>query len=121
MSSPAQLNGQQEGDWDFNLALGPNWGKMAKSPAKTTRLGPLIQALARIGAKTPFALKRALKANPEKYGELVDSCRSFNESLGLGAESEPKVLIFDVPIGGGGIEASGYFGVSSFNAVWNSE
>jgi hypothetical protein len=121
VTSPSQLNGHQEGDWDFNLTLGPNWGKIAKSAGRTTKLRPLIEALAKIGAKTPTALKRMLKANPDKYGELVDSCRSFNDSLGMGSESGPKVLIFDVPLGGGGVEVSGYFGVSNFNAVWDSD
>src|SRR5688572_26634086 len=120
VTTPSQLNGHQEGDWDFNLALGPNWGKVAKAAVKSDRLAPLIQALAKIGAKTPAAFKRALQASPDKYGELVDSCRSFNDSLGMGEVSEPKVLIFDLPFGRGGVEASGYFGVSNFNAIWDN-
>ena len=120
VSSPSQLNGHQEGDWDFNLALGPNWGKVAKSVGKTSKLRPLIDALLKLGAKTPAGVKRLLKTNPDKYGELVDTCRSFNEALGMNG-SEAKVLIFDVPLGGGGVEASAYFGVSNFNAVWDSE
>ena len=117
VSNPTQLNGHQEGDWDFNLALGPNWGKVAKAASKTNKLQPLIHALQRVGAKTPAMFKRALKADPDKYGELVDSVRSFNETLGAGASLEPKVIIFDLPWGSGGAEASAYFGVSNFNAV----
>ena len=74
----------------------------------------------KIGANTPSGFKRAVQASPDKYGDLVDSCRSFNEALGMGAASEPKVLIFDSPFGGGGVEAYGYFGVSNFNAVWDN-
>jgi hypothetical protein len=116
VSSPSALNGQQEGDWDFSLALGPNWGKMAKA----TKLRPLVRALQKVGASTPNGFKRLLKTNPDKYGELVDSCRSFNEVLGIDPTAGPKVVIFDVPLGGGGVEASAYFGVSNFNAVWDS-
>jgi hypothetical protein len=118
--NPQQLNGHQEGDWDFSLALGPNWGKVAKAATKTEKLKPLIEALRKTGAKTPATFKHLLQASPDKYGELVDSCRSFNEALGLSDSSEPKVLMFDLPFGGGGVEASAYFGVSNFNAVWDN-
>ena len=120
VSSPKDLNGHQEGDWDFNLALGANWGKAAKAASKANKFQPLIDAVRKVGAKTPSTFKRLLKANPDKYGELVDSCRSFNETLGVGESSEPKVIIFDLPFGGGGVEASAYFGVSNFNAIWDN-
>jgi hypothetical protein len=120
VKSPGQLNGHQEGDWDFNLALGANWGKVASAAAKSNKMRPLIDLLMKVGAKTPSGFKRALNANPDKYGEMVDSCRSFNDTIGATSESEPKVIIFDIPLGGGGVEASAYFGVSNFNAVWDN-
>jgi hypothetical protein len=117
VESPAVLNGHQEGDWDFNLALGANWGKAAKAASSANRLAPLIQAARKVGAKTPSGFKKLLQANPDKYAELVDSCRSLNDVLGVGAE--PKVIVFDLPLGGG-VEASAYFGLSTFNAVWDN-
>ncbi len=120
VSGPADLNGHQEGDWDFNLALGPNWGKAAKAASKTSSVRPLVKALQKLGANTPSTFKRLLKTNPDKYAELVDSIRSFNETIGLGQPTEPKVIVFDLPFGGGGVEASAYFGVSNFNAVWDN-
>ena len=120
VSGPADLKGHQEGDWDFNLALGPNWGKAAKAVSKTSTLQPLVKALQKLGANTPSTFKRLLKTNPDKYAELIDSLRSFNETMGVGHPTDPKVIVFDLPFGGGGLEASAYFGVSNFNAVWDN-
>ena len=120
VGSPSQLNGHQEGDWDFNLALGPNWGKAAKAASKSARLKPLVDAALKIGARTPGGVKKALQTRPDKYAELVKACRSFNEALGIDPNSGPKALVFDLPLGGGGVEASVYFGVSNFTAVWDN-
>ena len=98
VSSPSELNGHQQGnsgdwdDWEFNLAFGPNWGKLAKGAAKSERLRPFIEALRKIGAKTPSGFKRALKANPDQYKTLVDVCGSLNEVLGITHASEPNVI-----------------------------
>jgi hypothetical protein len=120
VTNPTQLNGHQEGDWDFNLALGPNWGKAAKAASKYDKLKPLVAAALRIGARTPQGVKKALQTNPDDYADLVDSCRSVNEALGIDPAGGPKVLVFDLPWGGGGVEASVYFGVSNFSAVWDN-
>jgi hypothetical protein len=119
VDDPTDLNGHQEGDWDFNLTLGPNWGKAAKAVTKSSRMQPLVKALQKTGASTPSRFKQLVKAHPDKYAELVDSCRSFNETIGAGDGTTPKVILFDLPLGGG-IEASVYFGVANFNAVWDN-
>jgi hypothetical protein len=120
VSSPGQLNGHQEGDWDFNLALGGNWGKIGKAASKSNRLKPLVDALAKLGARTPSGVKQVLRAHPDKYAELVDTCRSLNDALGMDPSGGPRVLIFDLPLSGG-VEVSGFYGVSNFNAVWDSD
>ena len=127
VSSPTQLNGHQEGnnltdwtDWEFNLSLGPNWGKLGKAAAKSDRLRPLVDALRKIGAKTPAAFKKALKANPDYYKALKDVCGSLNEILGISDASEPKVIPVDSPWGGVGAEVSLFKSVSNFNAVWDN-
>ena len=119
VANPTQLNGHQEGDWDFNLALGANWGKAAKAASGANRMQPLINALRKIGTSTPSGFKRALKASPDNYAELVKACRTLNETLGVDA-SQPKVIMFDLPFTGVGIEASVFFGVANFNAVWDN-
>lgn len=40
--------------------------------------------------------------------------------VGQGGTQFVVVIVFDVPFGGFGVEASAYFGVSSFNAVWDN-
>ena len=47
-STIARLRG---GDWDFNLALGLNWGKAAKAASKTNTLQPFVKALQKIGGQ----------------------------------------------------------------------
>jgi hypothetical protein len=119
VDNPTRLNGHQEGDWDFNLALGANWGKAAKATSKANKMQPLIRALMKIGKRTPSGFKRALQGSPDNYAELLKACRSLNETLGVDA-SEPKVIMFDLPFTGVGVEASAFFGVANFNAVWDN-
>ena len=92
VTSPAQLNGHQQGDWDFNVSLGGNWSKAAQAAGKAKKLKPLIDALAKIGAKTPGGLKSALKAHPDKWVEPPMSSSSTSRSPG----SEWRRLPFTV-------------------------
>lgn len=119
VSDPAKLNGHQQGDWDFNLSLGGNWGKMAQATSKAKKLQPLINAIIKLGAKTPGGLKKALSAHPDKWVELIKAGKSVKESLGIDPNGDPNVFMFDVPFIGAGVEASVFFGVSNFNALWD--
>ncbi len=120
VSEPGQLNGHMQGDWDFNLSLGPNWGKVAKAAVKSKQLKPLVKLLNEMGAKTPSGLKKALKANPDKWAELVKQGKALKEAMGIDPNGEPNVFIFDIPFAGGGTEASVFYGVSTFYAVWDN-
>jgi hypothetical protein len=71
VKSPGELSGYQQGDWDFNLSLGGNWGKMAKGAGPLKKVKPLIDCLVKLGAKTPGGLKQLLKAHPDKWVELI--------------------------------------------------
>jgi hypothetical protein len=119
VSKPEQLNGWQQGDTDFNLALGENWGKMAKSATKLKKLQPVIEAMTKLGAKTPGTLKKLLKAEPNKYVDLVKAVKSVRDYGSLKADGDPEVFMWDVPWGSGGVEASFFYGVSNFNAMWD--
>jgi hypothetical protein len=118
VSNPQQLNGHQQGDWDFNVALGGNWGKMAKAASASSKMQPIISAILKIGAKTPAGFKKALAAHPDKWVELVKAGKSVNEFSGIDVNGSPNVFIFDVPLGGG-VEASAFYGLSNFNAFWD--
>jgi hypothetical protein len=119
VSRPAQLNGWQDGDWDFNLALEENWSKMAKSGAKLKKIKPIIEAMAKLEAKTPSALKKLILTKPDKYFDLVKAVRSVKQYGNLKDDGDPEVFMWDVPFAGKGVEASFFFGVSNFNAVWD--
>jgi hypothetical protein len=119
VSSPQKLNGYQQGDWDFNVSLGENWGKVAQSTAKVKKLKPLIDTLTKIGARTPSGLKKALKAEPDKWVELIKSGKTVKDYLGIDPNGEPNVFIFDVPYAAVGTEVSVFFGVANFDAVWD--
>jgi hypothetical protein len=115
---PERLNGHQQGDFDFNAALGGNWGKMAQGVVKLQKIQPLIKVIDSLGARTPGALKTALKAHPDKWVELIKAGKSVNEFLGIEANGGPNVFVFDAPVGGG-VEASVFYGLSNYNALWD--
>jgi hypothetical protein len=116
---PSQLTGFQTGGADFTVALGENWDKIAKAGGKAKKFAPIINAIAKMGAKTPSALKRLLKTEPDRYGDLVKAVMQFRESLGAAAE-EQNVYLIDIPWLGGGAEASVYYGVANYTALWDS-
>jgi hypothetical protein len=118
VKSPNDLNGFQQGDWDFNLSLGENWGKMAKGVGPLKKLKPLIDALTRLGARTPGGLKQLLKAHPDKWVELIKQTRTLKDALGIDPNGEPNVLVVGTPFGAG-TEASVFFAVANFNAMWD--
>jgi len=119
VSSPEKLNGHQEGGWDFNVALGEKWDTVAKSTKKIKKLEPLIKVITKIGAKTPSALKQALKADPDEWVELLKAGKSVKEYLEINPKGEPNVFVFDVPWLGAGTEVSLFYGVANFSALWD--
>ena len=119
VSSPQQLNGWQQADGDFNFAIGENWGKMAKSASKLKKIKPVIEAMAKISAKTPGGLKKLLKTEPDRYIDLVKAVKSVRDYRGLKGGEEPEVFMWDVPWLSGGVEASVFYGLQNFNAMWD--
>lgn len=100
-------------------SLGPKWGQMGKSAAKLTRLQPLIELIAKIGAKTPGGLKKALKAHPDEWVELIEKAKDLRDVLGADG-GEPNVMLIDLPYLGGGTEAPAFDGVATYEAPWES-
>jgi hypothetical protein len=119
VSRPSQVNGFQQGDVDFNVSLAGNWGKLAQSAGKVKKLQPLIDAFATLGAKTPGAVKAALKAHPDKWVELIKTAKTMKDFIGINPNGEPNVFVFDIPYAGGGVEASVFYGVANFDAMWD--
>ena len=120
VKAPQQLNGWQQMDWDFNLSLGENWGKIGQSAGKVRKFKPLIDAVSKIGARTPKALKAALKAEPDRWVDLIKNARSMKDSLGIDPNGDPNVFMFDVPFISGGAEVSLFYGLQNFNAVYDN-
>jgi hypothetical protein len=119
VKDPSQLSGLQQGGGDFNLSLGGNWGKFAKSAANYKKLQPLINVANKIGTKTPGGFKKAIGSDPDKWVELIKAGKTVNEYMGIDPNAEPNVFVFDIPMAGGGIEASAYYGLSNFEAMWD--
>ena len=92
---------------------------MAKTDGKVTKLEPLIDAVKKVGARTPEGFKTILKAQPDKWIELIKTGKSLKEYLGIDRNGEPNVFILDVPWAGGGVEASVFFGVANIDAMWD--
>lgn len=119
ISGPQKLNGWQQADGDFNLAIGENWGKMAKSATKLKKIMPVVEAMGKIGAKTPGALKKLLKTEPDRYVDLVKAAKSVRDYKNLKGGEEPEVFMWDVPWVSGGVEVSLFYGLQNFNAMWD--
>ena len=83
------------------------------------KLQPLINAFMKLGVKTPAGLKALLKAKPDKWVELVKTAKTVKDYIGIDPNGEPNVFMFDIPYAGGGTEASVFYGVANFNAVWD--
>ena len=60
-----------------------------------------------------------LKAKPDKWAELVKTAKTVKDYIGIDPNGEPNVFMFDIPYAGGGTEASVFYGVANFNAVWD--
>ncbi|HMD97104.1 MAG TPA: hypothetical protein VKM93_07220 [Terriglobia bacterium] len=116
---PSQLNGFQTGGKDFTLALEEKWDSIAKAAGSAKKFAPIIKVITQIGAKTPKALKAALKAKPDRYGDLVKAVLQFRESMGAAVE-EQNVYLVDIPWLGKGAEVSFFYGVANYTALWDS-
>jgi hypothetical protein len=120
VSRPTELNGFQTGGRDFNVAIGENWGKIAKTSNLARKLAPVINAVGKIGARTPRALKAVLKANPDRYVDLTKAAMAFREAMGSEAVLDKNVFMVDVPWLGGGVEVSVFYGVANYTALYDS-
>lgn len=118
--NPGQLNGFQSGGADFNVALGGNYGKWVKSATASKKLAPLVEALTKLGAKTPAALKAILKSKPESYGDLYKAAKAVLDFMALTPDGPVNVLAFDVPFVSGGAEVSLFHGISTYYAVYDN-
>ncbi|MFL5060746.1 MAG: hypothetical protein ACJ8DQ_11730 [Xanthobacteraceae bacterium] len=119
VKTPSELNGYQSGDWDANLALGPKWSTIAKGGKTVGKLQPLIDGLRRLGARTPAGLKALLKKNPDKWLDLIKTARTMKDFIGIDPNGPPNVLLIDLPWPAGGAEASIFYGVANFDAMWD--
>jgi hypothetical protein len=123
VSKPQQLNGYQDMSTDFNVALGKNWGKLVQSGSRYQKFKPIITAMAKLGAKTPQALKTLIKTEPDHYFDLLKAARSVRDYGNLKPEGTPEVFMWDVPFvnlfGDLGAEVSIFKALSTFNAVWD--
>lgn len=123
VSKPEQLNGYQDMSTDFNVALGKNWGKLVQAGGKYKKFKPIMEAMAKMGAKTPQSLKKLLKTEPDRYFDLVKAVKSVRDYGNLKADGDPEVFMWDVPFvslfGDVGAELSVFKALSTFNAIWD--
>jgi hypothetical protein len=122
VSGPERLVGYQDGGWDFNLALGANWGKAAEATSKIKKLKPLIDELTKIGGRTPSTLKRLLNAEPKKWEEMITRFKELKDAVKMGTTGEPQVLTFGLPWPptSFGVEVSFFYKVANFgSARWD--
>lgn len=101
---PKDLNKIELGGFDWNLAIGGKWGSFAKWAAKAPQLAQLVQAA-----------KLSKFANAGTVGTTASVMKSGAASHGLFVDDpNPSMVSLDIPIGGAGLEASFYYGITKF-------
>jgi hypothetical protein len=102
--SPNDLNKIRFEDWDWSLAIAGKWSGLLKWAAKAPALKALVNS-ARVAKYADYDLisKAAsiVKASMDGYGLKPD-------------RTEPSFVAMDIPIGGVGMEAAYYRGITSF-------
>ncbi|MCW5966010.1 MAG: hypothetical protein KIT83_18375, partial [Bryobacterales bacterium] len=101
---PKDLNQIEFGGFDWNLAIGGKWGSFAKWASKAPQLAQLVQAAKMTkfaNATTVNATASLMKSGAASHGLFVD-------------DPNPSMLSMDIPIGGVGLEASIYYGITKF-------
>jgi hypothetical protein len=115
VTRPAQLNGHSQSELDFNVSIGGNLGKAAKTAVAGGKYAGLINFIRKVGAKTPEQFRKALLNDPDKIAELVKLVKANKEAWGL-ESNKPNVLMFDIPLAGAGGELSIFYGTSTYSA-----
>jgi hypothetical protein len=122
VSDASNLRGFQQGseslwDFDFNITIGANWGKLLGGGKIVKKLEPIISAFRKLNAWTPEGVKGALKREPKGWTDLIQTARKVKESLELGS-GEPKIFMFEIPfVPSYGLELSLFWNVQTFNAI----
>lgn len=106
-----------EGDWDLQLKLGANWGKILKGLKGSSKAGPLVEKATRLGRTRlsslveslrrqgkagdglASAVQKAARLSPDDWADLRTA---FNSLVGLGAvkarQSEPRLDVLEIPV-----------------------
>lgn len=104
---PKELSKIRDHSVDWNLSIGPKWLNFARWAAKLPKLEKLVSAIT-IGKY----------ANGETVSELGTLLKSGMGAFGLNEdETYPSFVALDIPFAGGGLEASVYYGVTSYHIL----
>lgn len=103
---PTDLNKIQSAGMDWSLAIGGKWGAFAKWASKAPELASLVSAA-----------KLSKFANTSTVTKVASAYKSGAASQGLFVDDPmPSMLCMDIPIGGVGVEAAIYYGITSYHA-----
>ena len=123
VNHPSRLCGWQQGpeswsDFDVNITLGENWGKLLGGGKIVKKLEPLVSLFKKLNAWTPEGVKSALKREPKGWIEFIQTARKFKEALSIDGLGEPRVFMFEIPfVPSYGLEVSVVYAVQNFNAM----
>lgn len=102
--SPGDLNKIRLVDWDWSLAIAGKWSGLLKWAARA----PALRALAN-------SARVAQYADYDLISKAASLVKSSVDGFGLKTDStEPSFVAMDIPVGGVGMEAAYYRGLTSF-------
>ncbi len=107
MYHPEDFNKIQSGGVDFNLAIGAKWLSLARWAAKLHRLEKIVTAV-----------QVAKYADGSTVSELTTLIKGAIAGFGINEEeTQPGFVAIDLPFLGVGMEASVYYGITSYNVI----
>jgi hypothetical protein len=104
---PADFNSIQSSGVDWNFAVGAKWLSFARWAAKLPKMSKVISAV-----------NAAKYANGDAVSELATFIKGGMAGFGLSEDDTmPSFVSIDLPLVGAGLEASVYYGVTSYRVL----
>lgn len=107
MYHPKDFDSIQSGGVDFNFAVGAKWLSLARWAVRIPKMGKMISAV-----------QAAKYASGDVVSEVTTAVKGAIAGFGIKEEdTQPSFVAIDIPFAGGGLEASVYYGITSYKVL----
>ena len=110
MYHPKDFDSIQSGGVDFNFAVGAKWLSLARWVVRIPKIG-----------KMASAVQMAKYATGDVVSEVTTAVKGAIGGFGIKEdETQPSFVAIDIPFAGAGLEASVYYGITSYKVLGTS-